>query len=171
MCVTLTPPHYHCRGLALTLTLSLSLTNVLCTESGVATRTDPTTPPPSLSLTLTHRCRAIWVEFPGSSACLHCSSTCAQGLPINLGSSSNPIPAQDSMGHSRMTWPSNSSPSNRRSLGTLIKQGPNPNPNPNPNPIPRDPNQARVRARVRIRVTTRVGAKAVHGCSEEYDHG
>ena len=31
---------------------SWSLINVLCTESGVATRTDPTTPPPSLSLSL-----------------------------------------------------------------------------------------------------------------------
>ena len=32
---------------------SWSSINVLCTEPGVATRTDPTTPPPSLSLSLT----------------------------------------------------------------------------------------------------------------------
>ena len=47
-------------SLSLSLSLSLELDNVLCTETGVATRPNPTTPRPSLSLSRTLVLRLAW---------------------------------------------------------------------------------------------------------------
>ena len=124
---------------------SWSSINVLCTESGVATGTDPTTPPasqrlrltPSLSLTLslTPSLRLT----PSLSASLNLTPT----LPLTGGAmpGGNAGEAAEADGPEAVAnrWPSSRFAPNPA-------PDPNPNPNPNPNPAP-DPNPKLCRSR------------------------